>query len=223
VAAGDNGSTDGVTDGQNHVDFPASSPSVLACGGTNLQSSGSTITSETVWNALPSGGATGGGVSNFFPLPTWQANAGVPAPTNSSGGRGVPDVAGNADPATGYQIRIDGQNMVIGGTSAVAPLWAGLIALANQQNGTSAGFIQPFIYNAKGPAAFNDITQGTNYSGTPVGFKAGPGWDACTGLGSPIAPQIIKIINPSVSPMKKKPSLRSRKREFRKGIRMSHR
>jgi kumamolisin len=204
VATGDDGSTDGETDGKNHVDFPASSPHVLACGGTSVQSDGSSITSETVWNGLPSGGATGGGVSNFFPLPTWQADAGVPQPTNAAGGRGTPDVSGNADPTTGYQIRIDGANYVIGGTSAVAPLWAGLIALANQQNGKSAGFIQPAIYASKAASAFNDITYGTNYTGTPVGFEAGPGWDACTGLGSPIAPKVITTINPAVQPGKKK-------------------
>ena len=157
------------------------------------------------WNELANNeGATGGGVSNFFPLPTWQANAGVPAPVNPAGGRGIPDVSGNADPATGYMIRIDGAEYVIGGTSAVAPLWAGLIALANQQNGKSAGFIQPAIYAAKGASAFNDITSGTNYIGTPVGFTAGPGWDACSGLGSPIAPKVITTINPAAQPGKKK-------------------
>jgi kumamolisin len=197
VAAGDSGSTDGLTDGQNHVDFPASSPHVLACGGTTLQSSGTTITSETVWNELASDeGATGGGVSSVFPLPSWQANANVPSPTVTGGGRGVPDVSADADPSTGYTIRVDGQTMVIGGTSAVAPLWAGLIALANAQNGATAGFIQPAIYAAKAKAAFNDITSGTNYSGTPVGFKAGPGWDPCTGLGSPIGTKLIAAINP---------------------------
>ncbi|MEO7027869.1 MAG: S53 family peptidase, partial [Acidobacteriaceae bacterium] len=154
VASGDNGSTDGLTDGANHVDFPASSPHVLACGGTNLQSTGTNITSETVWNGLPNGGSTGGGVSNFFPLPTWQSGSGVPKPTIAAGGRGVPDVGGDADPASGYQIRVDGKNLVIGGTSAVAPLWAGLIALANQQNGKSAGFINPAIYMAKSKSAF---------------------------------------------------------------------
>jgi kumamolisin len=204
VAAGDNGSTDGVTGGANHVDFPASSPHVLACGGTNLQGTGTTITAETVWNALPSGGATGGGVSNFFQLPTWQASAGVPKPTVSTGGRGVPDVAGDADPATGYQVRVDGSNLVIGGTSAVAPLWAGLIAVANAQNGKSAGFFNAAIYAAKAKSAFHDITKGTNYIGTPKGFAAGPGWDACTGLGSPIAPAVIKAIAPTTTPPAKK-------------------
>jgi kumamolisin len=196
VAAGDNGSTDGGTG--NNVDFPASSPHVLACGGTTLEGSGSAITSEVVWNEQANGeGATGGGVSNVFPLPSWQANANVPAP--SSSGRGVPDVAGDADPVTGYQVRVDGQNLVIGGTSAVAPLWAGLIALSNQQNGTSAGFIQPQIYAAKAASAFNDIVSGNNGA-----FSAGPGWDACTGLGSPIGAKLIPLLGSSTAPTKKK-------------------
>jgi kumamolisin len=193
VAAGDNGSTDGVSGSANHVDFPASSPHVLSCGGTKLQGSGSAISSEVVWNELTANeGATGGGVSNIFPLPSWQSSAGVPKPTVSAGGRGVPDVSGDADPASGYVIRVDGKNMVIGGTSAVAPLWAGLIAVANAQNGKSAGFIQPAIYAAKGKAAFNDITSGNN-----GGFSAKTGWDACTGLGSPIGTKLIAAVKPA--------------------------
>jgi len=197
VAAGDNGSTDGGTG--NNVDFPASSPHVLACGGTKLSGNGSTITSEVVWNEQATGeGASGGGVSNVFPLPSWQANANVPAPSVSTGGRGVPDVAGDADPETGYQIRVDGQSMVIGGTSAVAPLWAGLIALNNQQNGKTAGFIQPQIYAAKGASAFNDIVSGNNGA-----FSAGPGWDPCTGLGSPIGAKLIALLGASAATKKK--------------------
>jgi kumamolisin len=207
VASGDNGSSDGVTDGQNHVDFPSSGPHVLACGGTNLQGSGSSITSETVWNAQPRGGASGGGVSNVFALPSWQSSAGVPKPTNPVGGRGVPDVAGDADPATGYSILVDGQTLVIGGTSAVAPLYAGLLALANQQNGRSAGFINPIIYTTKAKPAFRDITQGDNGS-----FPAKSGWDPCTGLGSPIAPQFIKAVNPgAAAPPKRKSAARPAK------------
>jgi kumamolisin len=194
VAAGDNGSTDGGTG--NNVDFPASSPHVLACGGTKLDANGSTIVSEVVWNELAiNEGATGGGVSNVFALPSWQANAKVPAPGTSTGGRGVPDVAGDADPSSGYTIRVDGETSVIGGTSAVAPLWAGLVAVANQQLGTQVGFIQPAIYAAKAAAAFNDITQGNNGA-----FSAGPGWDACTGLGSPIASTLIPLLAPSGTP-----------------------
>jgi len=191
VAAGDDGSTDGGTG--NNVDFPASSPHVLACGGTKLDASGATIVSEVVWNELANKeGATGGGVSNVFALPTWQANAKVPKPSTSTGGRGVPDVAGDADPVTGYTIRVDGQTTVIGGTSAVAPLWAGLVAVANQQLGTHVGFIQPAIYAAKAASAFNDITVGNNGA-----FSAGPGWDACTGLGSPIANKLIPLLTPA--------------------------
>jgi len=146
VAAGDNGSADGVGDGANHVDFPASSPNVLACGGTKLVAANNTITSEVVWNESASNeGATGGGISTAFAQPSWQAGI---AATKS--GRGVPDVSGDADPTTGYQILVDGQTMVIGGTSAVAPLWAGLIALANAKNKSAAGLLQPKLYGAKG-------------------------------------------------------------------------
>ena len=190
VACGDSGSTDGVSDGANHVDFPASSPHVLACGGTKLLGANGVISSEVVWNELNNNeGATGGGVSDLFPLPRWQANANVPAPTVIGGGRGLPDVAGDADPATGYQVRVDGQDTVIGGTSAVAPLWAGLIALANAQNGTNAGFLNPKIYAAGAQRAFRDITSGSNGA-----FNAGPGWDACTGLGSPIGTAVVTAV-----------------------------
>jgi kumamolisin len=193
VASGDEGSTDGVTGGSNNVDFPASSPHVLACGGTKLVATGTTISSETAWNELSiSEGATGGGVSTLFALPTWQANSNVPAPTTSSGGRGVPDVSGDADPATGYTIQVDSQTTTIGGTSAVAPLWAGLIALANAANGHDAGFVNPTLYGD--PKAFRDITSGNNGA-----FSAGPGWDACTGLGSPNGADIIAALAPTTT------------------------
>jgi len=189
VAAGDDGSTDGVTDGANHTDFPASSPHVLGCGGTKLVAANGSITSEVVWNETAANeGAGGGGVSNVFPLPSWQSGSAVPAPTVAGGGRGVPDVAGDADPVSGYQVRVDGKDMVIGGTSAVAPLWAGLIALANTHNGGTAGFINPALY-AAGVNACRDITEGNN-----GGFTAGPGWDACTGQGSPVGAGVIAAI-----------------------------
>jgi len=200
VAAGDDGSSDGASG--NNVDFPASSPHVLACGGTKLIASGASISSEVVWNETANDeGATGGGVSNVFSLPTWQANADVPAPSNNAGGRGVPDVSGDADPETGYTIRVDGETIVIGGTSAVAPLWAGLIAVANQQLGTTVGLIQPAIYATKSASGFRDITEGNNGA-----FSAGPGWDACTGLGSPIASKLIPLLAPSGSAKPKKPT-----------------
>jgi kumamolisin len=181
VASGDNGSSDGVNDGANHVDFPASSPYALACGGTSLRAGASAIQSEAVWNDGASGGASGGGASTFFALPSWQAGLQLRATAGSVvalSKRGVPDVAGDADPETGYSVRIDGTDTVIGGTSAVAPLWAALIARINQINGRPAGFVQPRLYQS--PQSLRDITQGNNGS-----FAAAPGWDACTGLGSP--------------------------------------
>jgi len=180
-ASGDDGSADNVTDGAAHVDFPASSPNVLACGGTRLESSGGKISSEVVWNDGAGNGATGGGVSDHFPLPAFQATAGVLVSVNPSHfkGRGVPDVAGDADPATGYQIHVDGKDAVFGGTSAVAPLWAALIALINAQLGKHVGFLNLRLYT-KDTSALRDITQGTNGA-----YQAGAGWDACTGLGSP--------------------------------------
>ncbi len=246
AAAGDNGSGDDVNDGKPHCDFPASSPYALACGGTKLEASGGAITSEVVWNETASNeGAGGGGVSDKFALPSWQANAGVPTRaagttsshhrhkhgeesgrrgmpsegmpsegmrdegmpseavtsrgmpsegmpsegmpsegTASAGGRGVPDVAGNADPTTGYQVYADGQSQVVGGTSAVAPLWAALIARLAQATGNRFGLIQPTLYAGVSPgedvAGFRDITSGNNGA-----YSAGPGWDACSGLGSP--------------------------------------
>jgi kumamolisin len=199
VAAGDGGSTDGVTDGLNHVDFPASSPNVLGCGGTELVASGNTITSETVWNELAHNeGATGGGISDVFPLPTWQNGAKVPpsANPNHNIGRGVPDVAGNADPNTGYVTLVDGQSDVIGGTSAVAPLWAGLIALINESIGKPVGFVNPLLYqNPNGD--FNSITSGNNGA-----YSAGPGWNPCTGLGSPIGVQVAVALGAPAQAMK---------------------
>jgi kumamolisin len=193
AASGDDGSSDGVTDGKNHVDFPASSPHILACGGTSLQTSSGSQPVETVWNDGAQGGATGGGYSVQFPLPSWQASAKVKPP--SGGGRGVPDVAGDADPATGYQVLVDGQSLVIGGTSAVAPLWSGLIALLNQKLGKPLGLLQPAIYGLPpSDGAFHDITSGSNGA-----FSATTGWDAATGLGTPEGMNLAKALGGSGS------------------------
>ena len=195
VASGDSGSSDGVTGSADHVDFPASSPHALACGGTSIRASGNEIASESVWNDGVHGGAGGGGVSSVFALPAWQKGLQI---TRTSGGgaplamRGLPDVSGDADPETGYAVRIDGTDSVIGGTSAVAPLWAGLIARVNATNSRSVGFINPKLYMT--PAALRDITQGNNGD-----FAAGPGWDACTGLGSPNGAQIASLLGPSAA------------------------
>ena len=195
VASGDSGSADEAQqgwDGQPHVDFPASSPYSLACGGTTLDPAstpGAPI--ETVWNRGASGGATGGGVSNFFPKPSYQASVNVPSPAKPAGGRGVPDVSGNADPNSGYKVVLDGEQQTIGGTSAVAPLYAGLAARINQSltasGGNVIGFVNPLLYaQATAPGIFNDVTSGNNdiYDDLKGKFAAGPGWDPCTGLGS---------------------------------------
>jgi kumamolisin len=202
VAAGDNGSSDD-PNSQNgvHCDFPASSQHALACGGTTLvgDTSTFTITSEVVWNELASNeGAGGGGVSDVFPVPSWQANAGVGRIAGTSKtGRGVPDVSGNADPVTGYLVVIDGAAPApVGGTSAVAPLWAGLIARLAQATGKKFGLLQPLIYagvTAGQPATgFNDVVQGNNGA-----YRAGPGWDACTGLGSPNGQALLTLLKSS--------------------------
>ena len=197
-AAGDAGSGDenpdsGVApDGLAHADFPGSSPFVLCCGGTRLSAQGARIASETVWNDDPERSATGGGVSDVFALPSYQRAAGVPPSANPGKrrGRGVPDVAGVADPQTGYRVRVDGEDVVIGGTSAVAPLWAGLIALFNQKVGAPAGFLHPLIYGSHGgKAVFRDITQGGNGA-----YRAKAGWDACSGWGSPDGAKLLKLL-----------------------------
>ncbi len=182
VAAGDSGSSDSVNDGKVHVDFPASSPYVLACGGTRLEVAANGELTETVWHDSNTS-ATGGGVSDVFPLPDYQSAANVPlAIISQFKGRGVPDVAADADPDTGYNVLVDGQQLVIGGTSAVAPLMAGFIALVNQQSGKPAGYINPVIY--ANPGLCRDIVSGDNITTTTnLGYQAGPGWDACSGLG----------------------------------------
>lgn len=191
VAAGDNGANDGVNDGQLHCDFPASSPAVVACGGTNLIAQGTVISHESVWNENAEGeGATGGGVSVEFGLPAWQANAKVPNSPQGKPGRGVPDVAGVADPVTGYQVLVNGEAQVVGGTSAVAPLWAALIARINQSLGESTGELNSVLYAIPNvESVFHDITQGTN-----DGYSAHAGWDAATGLGSPNGEALLKVL-----------------------------
>lgn len=185
VAAGDNGSADNVSDGRNHADFPASSPHALACGGTSLRADplSGKVASETVWNDSTHS-ATGGGVSDVFAVPPWQRQLSVATRSVHAaplGGRGVPDVAAVADPRTGYRVRVDGSDLVIGGTSAVAPLWAALLARLSEASGHGHGLVQPALYAGAGGGGFRDITKGTN--GT---YRATAGWDACTGLGVPV-------------------------------------
>jgi kumamolisin len=192
AASGDSGSSDGESDGKVHVDFPASSPWVLGCGGTTLIAHNGKIQSEIVWNDGTNGGATGGGVSSHFSRPAYQAHLNVPPPTGTVNrtGRGVPDVAGVADPNTGYTILVDGTEGVFGGTSAVAPLWAGLIALFNEELGKNVGWLHRLLYGTLAEhKALNDITSGTNGA-----YKAAIGWDPCTGLGSPNGQAMLNIL-----------------------------
>jgi len=179
-ASGDNDSGDGGSTPAN-VDCPSSCPHVVGCGGTNK-----TPTSETVWNDNPGetdGEGTGGGYSTIFPVESWQIGA-PPAPANTQYGSGrmVPDVSADADPNTGYNIFVHGSVTVVGGTSAVAPLYAGLFA----SFGTKLGFVTPTLWQNQ--KAFRDITQGGN------GFyNAAAGPDPCSGIGSPIGASIAAL------------------------------
>lgn len=185
AASGDNGSSDGLA-GQN-CDFPASSPFVLACGGTRLvASNATTISSETVWNNNT--GATGGGVSKQFAKPSYQVNLSVAK-------RGVPDVCGDADPNTGYICYGEGSSFVVGGTSAVSPLWAALIARVNQVTGLSVNTNQLHAAIYRNPSCCRDITSGNNGA-----FSAAPAWDACTGFGSPAAASVMLPILQGTQP-----------------------
>jgi len=188
-AAGDDGSRDQVSDGRAHADFPASSPNVTGCGGTRVIASGGIIARERVWNDGP-GSAGGGGISDLFPVPSYQTGHGIPRSVNPRHriGRGVPDVSGLADPATGVMIAdLDGKLVQIGGTSATAPLWAGLIARLNQGIGAPIGFMNPLLYGRFSSGVLRNITRGNNGA-----YRAGPGWDACTGLGSPNGQKLLQ-------------------------------
>ncbi|MDQ6856696.1 MAG: S53 family peptidase [Candidatus Dormibacteraeota bacterium] len=195
VAAGDNGSTDGRGDGRQHADHPASAPHAVACGGTRLiAENGRRITEET-WNELRRGqGATGGGVSEHFGVPRYQAQADIRPVCANDGrhGRGVPDVAGNADPLTGYVIHHRGVDTVVGGTSAVAPVWTALFAVASAASGHRLGDVLPALYGARG-VGFTDVTVGDNGA-----YAAASGWDAATGLGVPYGRGLCATLRSSV-------------------------
>ena len=203
-ASGDDGSSDQVTSGA-HVDFPASSPFVLGVGGTKLVASGSTppaIASETVWNeVLQNEGATGGGVSAVFSKPPYQDPVGVPPSANPPHkiGRGVPDVAADADPVTGVVVmHVDGKHLEpIGGTSASAPLWASLVARLNEGLTARCGFLNPILYGRFSSGVLEDVTVGNNGA-----YSAGPGWDPCTGLGTPNGDQLFRALSGSTAQAK---------------------
>jgi kumamolisin len=216
VASGDSGSDCGEQDGNAHVMYPASDPWVISCGGTIINQVAPL--SEDTWNDNQSsegagGGATGGGISYLADPVTWQASANVPVSVNSDHrqGRGLPDVAGNASPSSGYDLWLYGQALsklvitsgpgagnpfgVVGGTSAVAPLYAALIALINASLNKRVGYLNPTLYSFGSSGVFRDINDGVSNSvswtnddgsigGPSLGYSSGPGWDACTGWGS---------------------------------------
>jgi kumamolisin len=200
IASGDNGAADespqypDAFDGRRHVDAPADTPHVLACGGTRvISSNGTARQAEVAWNDGNNGGASGGGVSTVFPVPPWQQAADCIAEgAQPIQGRGVPDVAADASPNSGYLVRADGSKQTIGGTSAVAPLYAGLLArIATKLNG-QIPLVLPLFYQASAQA-FNDIVEGDNSLYGVPGYSAHPGWDAVSGLGSPRG-QAIELV-----------------------------
>ncbi len=202
VAAGDDGSSDAVTDGHAHVDFPAVSPYVLAVGGTTLKKSSSGAMTETVWKdgdglRADNGGSTGGGVSTQFARPSWQIVDIQSINPGSIEGRVVPDVAADASANTGYWTVVDGQGGVAGGTSAAAPLWASLVARLNASLGTPVGYLNPLLYGAAangqalGQSVCRDINIGNNDTASIGGYSAGPGYDAVSGWGVPIGSALL--------------------------------
>jgi kumamolisin len=178
--------------GHPRVHYPASSPHVLACGGTHwCRTDISSALNEVVWNeTLPHGSCqSGGGASKLFKAPAWQRTAKVKSKTQISG-RGLPDIAGKADIQGGYCMYVGGFDISMGGTSAVAPLWTGLIARLNQQFGKPIGYITPLLYGSSLKKAFRDITEGNN----GVHYHAAPGWDPCTGLGTPHGKTLLSAL-----------------------------
>lgn len=189
-ASGDNLSSDGLNNGKANVNFPASSPWAIGVGGTTIETSGNAITSETVWNDGGTSG-TGGGVSDYFAVPSFQAHTKLqPSVNDGQTRRGVPDVAANADPSSGYIVYVHGKRQPVGGTSAATPLWAGLTALLNQQAPERLGFFLPTLY--ANPGWLRVITEGNNIATSlGKGYSATDGWSGCTGLGVPIGKALL--------------------------------
>jgi hypothetical protein len=184
VASGDSGSYCYIGDSKAHVIYPASDPGVTTCGGTTIENISGSAFTEITWN---DNGVTGGGISDHFPPPPWQQWAAVPPSVNDGHhGRGIPDVAGNADPDSGYVLILNGAaTPAYGGTSAVAPLYAGLVAILNATLGEPVGYLNPNLYAFGNSLVYGDVNDGrSNAAAGAPGYVSGPGWDACTGFGS---------------------------------------
>jgi kumamolisin len=195
ATAGDDLARERMSGEKVYVNYPASSPYVLACGGTRitLDGDGASISDEVVWNDSGVRG-TGGGISQQYRLPSFQTGAHLPGSLNDGKtGRGVPDVAAAAAPVNGYRIFLNGAAQVASGTSAVAPLWGAFVALLNAERGHPVGFINDRLYQA--PDLLKPILSGDNIdSESGLGYMAGPGWNACTGLGSPKGAAILAAL-----------------------------
>lgn len=197
-SSGDNGATDYSDLQGRHLSsvattsFAADDPWVTSVGGTTLSSHGSVL-SERAWNS--GGGASGGGFSRFFKTPSYQQTLPATVQSKLNNRRGVPDVSADADPSTGLATYLQGQWTQSGGTSASAPLWAGIMAIANQMAGHPLGFINPALYKLAASNTYTqdffDITTGDNTDAHVKGYAAVPGWDPVTGLGSPNAEKLI--------------------------------
>lgn len=203
VASGDQGAygLHGLGWPKLRVDTPANCPHAVAVGGTHLVlSPDGSIETETGWTDTNNNGASGGGISQVFPVPSYQSRLTLPLKIGQHAGRGLPDVAADADPDTGYFVIFQGQGSAIGGTSAAAPLWAALCARINQARTavglTPLGYANPVLYNlgAAISPSFRAITEGNNSYNCVSGFQCGPGWNAVTGWGSPRVSQLIDAL-----------------------------
>jgi len=191
VSSGDHGSDCGIGDNKAHVLYPGSDIYVTSCGGTSISNVSGNVFTEHTWNDNDNDWLTGGGISDIFcapnfSLPAWQMSASIPGSINDGHkGRGVPDISGNADGASGYELYVNGSNIgAVGGTSATAPLYAGLTALMNAHFSEPVGYLNPNLYAVPYPYVYSDINDGiSNARGGAPGYKSGPAWDACTGLG----------------------------------------
>jgi kumamolisin len=197
ASSGDQGAKNGSQDGSPSVNFPPSSPFCLGCGGTTprfiKRDDKLQVAHETVWNSvyLTIHGASGGGVSRVLPVPPWQRSAHVPLNPLGRPGRGVPDVAAVADPRFGCELLIAGRPYSSSGTSAVAPLWAALIARCSAALGRRCGHINPLLYKGASQSTngLRPVIKGSNGA-----YKAGPGWNPCTGCGTPIGTELLRSL-----------------------------
>ena len=223
AAAGDDGSTDGIHNGRSHADFPASSPNVVACGGTRLPNLDRDL--ETAWNDMPKGGATGGAVSDFWATPGFQQQVKLPVSANDGKTRRtIPDVSADAAPGTGYRIFIDGNWYVFGGTSAVAPLMAGMAGVLTQRlqavhPGKRLGDFNALLYgDYQKSGALRQINDGS----TNGHYKTAAGYNAVVGLGTPNFDKMVQITTRNARspqpPSQPKPKLRTPRQTGNRGL-----